>query len=259
MSITAKTRLLSKFTVLILLSFFLWSFSRGAATPAVFQQHLIEIAVRQLPETEGRIPVELRCGQAVLSAPNIIENFNCTLRNNSAQSMRAANVVYTIHYEQDGTPKSTSYDSTIDTRIHPDFENSTKLIGPGEESSNVGPPGPVASESSTQITGVEIAIDFLEFEDNSVLGPDREGSRIINSMREGAKKYRNWLKAAYERNRRSVDSLVGLLDAEDIPSDIRAKDSYEELGAKSYRSRMRKTQRTKGKANIEKILSKDIG
>jgi len=253
-----RYRLLSKFTVLMLLSVFLWSFSHGEAPAPSGQAQVIEVIARQLPEREGLIPVELRCGYATLSAPNILENFTCKLRNNSSRSLTAASVVYTIQYEEKGVSKASSYDSTIDTRLNPDFANTTKMIGPGEESSSVGPPGPVSSGSATIIKGIEIAIDFVEFEDSSVLGPDREGSNIINGMRLGAKKYRTWLRSEYERNRRSVDAIVPLLDGENISSDVQTANSYEELGAQQYRSRLRKMHRTKGKAEVEKILSSGV-
>ena len=74
-------------------------------------------------------------------------------------------------------------------------------------------------------------------------------------MRVGAKKYRAWLRVAYERNRNSIDAIVPLLEGENISSDVQTANSYEELGAQQYRSRLRKMHRTKGKADVEKILS----
>lgn len=253
-----RYRLFSKFTVLMLLSVFLWSFSRGAAPAIPAQAQVMEVIARQLPQHDGLIPAQLTCGYATLSAPNIVDHFSCKLKNNSNRSITAANVIYTIQYEENGISKASSYDSTIDTRLNSDFAN-TKMIERGEESTSVGPPGQVSSGSSTIIKGIEIAIDFVEFEDNSVVGPDREGSNIINGMRVGAKKYRTWLRSEYERNRHSVDAILPSLDNEgDIPSGVQTTNSYEELGAQAYRSRVRKMHRTKGKAEVERILSSGV-
>lgn len=254
-----RYRLFSKFTVLTLLSIFLWSFSHRAASTPSRQAQVMEVVARQLPQRDGLIPVELTCGFATLSAPNIVNNFSCELKNNSNRNIKAANVIYTIQYEENGISKATSYNSTIDTRLHPDSANTARMIGPGEKSSSVGPPGQVSSGSSTIIKGIEIAIDFVEFEDSSVLGPDREGSNIINSMRVGAKKYQTWLRSEYERNRHSVDAILpSLNDDGDIPSSLKTTNSYEELGANAYRSRLRRMHRTKGKAEVEKILRSGV-
>jgi hypothetical protein len=120
----------------------------------------------------------------------------------------------------------------------------------------VGPPGQVSLESSAIIRGIEIAIDFVELEDNGVLGPDREGSNIINGMRVGARKYRTWLKSEYERNGHSVDAILSSLDDDgDIPSSVQTTNSFEDLGARACRSRLKKMHKTKGKAELERILS----
>jgi hypothetical protein len=254
-----RYKLLSKFSILIILSVFLWNFSRGAAPAQSSKTKTMEVVTRQLAEHEGRIPVELVCGYATLSAPNIVQGFTCKLRNSSNRGISAASVIYTIQFEEDGSSKATSYDSTIDTRLYSDFSDTTKVVGPGEESTSVGPPGQVSLISSATVTGIEIAIDFVEFEDSGVLGPDREGSNIINGMRGGAKKYRTWLRHEYERNSLSVDAVLPSLDDDgNIPSGVQTTSSYEELGARAYRSRLKRAHRTKGKAEVEKILSSGI-
>jgi len=226
----------------------------SAVTQSAQGLQTMSVVPTQLPSDHGYIPVELRCGLATLRSSNIIEGFSCVLHNNSDKRIRAADVRYSIAIDQLGTSNTVTYDSTFETSLHPDFFGMIKLIGSGEESGNMGPPGPISYESGS-INRIEIAVDYVEFEDGSFTGPDRQGSKIIKDMREGARKYGAWLKTQYKLKGRSVESIVPLFETEQIlPNDIDLSTPDQESGAKQYQGQLRKLFRTKGKSEIARIV-----
>src|SRR6266446_752892 len=159
----ANYKIAVRLVVLILLSLTLWGFSRRRVETQQNEQ-FIPIAITNQPEpVNGTVPVEIRCGKAHLTSPSRLEPFSCTLKNNSTQSVTAANAVYSVILEtSEGTVKET-YNSTVDALVHPDFKQSNKLIGTGDETT-VGPPGPSFYPNAI-VKGIEIGIDYVEFED----------------------------------------------------------------------------------------------
>src|SRR5689334_8333223 len=61
----------------------------------------ITITGRLQPDN-GLIPAEIQCGTAHLSSPNTLERIDCSLKNNSAKSVTAANVIYTVVLQTSG-------------------------------------------------------------------------------------------------------------------------------------------------------------
>lgn len=252
MSRTVKYRLLGKALVLVFLSFCLWTFSSVAKPTQQGEQRMAVTAI-QLQADQGITPVELRCTPGLLSAQNVLESFRCVLKNNTNKAITAADVSYSLTIEQNGSEAKTSYASTIDTRLHPDFASTSKPIGPGEESGNLGPPGPISFENAV-IKGIEISIDYIELADGSTLGVDRQGSRIIRTMRGGAEKYKKWFRARYTQSGKSLTSIASLLYDQPLPSELQLSSADEEQGAKAYRKRLKKMYENKGSSEVEKYL-----
>src|SRR6476619_2862002 len=117
MSNAASYRLVGKLGVLVLLSIFLWKFSGSAAIPQE-KDRVVPINVNQLRNDSGSIPVELVCGNVRSSAPNILDSFTCTLKNNTEKRISAANAIYSVVIEREGLEERESYDSTIDSIFH---------------------------------------------------------------------------------------------------------------------------------------------
>lgn len=238
--------------MLVFLSFCLWAFSSVAKPTQQGAQHVAVTPV-QLQADQGIIPVELRCTTGLLSAPNVLESFHCVLKNNTNKAVTAANVIYSISLEQNGSEAKTSYASTIDTRLHPDFASTSKPIGPREESGNLGPPGPISVENAV-IKGIEINIDYIELADGSTLGVDQQGSKIIRTMRDGAEKYKKWFRARYSQSGKSLSPIASLLYDQPLPGELQLSSADEEQGAKAYRHRLKKMYENKGSSEVEKHL-----
>ena len=172
-------------------------------------------------------------------------------------NITAANAIYSIVLEQNGSLSRNTVSSTVDALIHPDFSATSKLIGPGNESA-LGPPGPISYSGGAIVQSVEISIDFVEFENGATLGPDKEGSRIINAMRGGAAKYREWLKLRYIMGGRSAAAISSAVEIDQsLSSELQFADPNEEQGAIAYRSRLRKLVKTRGAGEAKKLLDSD--
>jgi hypothetical protein len=94
----------------------------------------------------------------------------------------------------------------------------------------------------------------VEFEDKTTLGPDKNGSQIINSGREGAAKYKEWLVKMYRQEGRSVEAISALLNDEDYPPELGLNDPGLRRGADFYRTRLREARAAQGAAEIKKLL-----
>ena len=231
----------------------LWAEPTHAITQA--QDQFIPVVITdQLPARDGVIPVYLFCGQARLSKPNQLDEFHCAFKNHTNQNITAANIIYSIVIDRNGSTIKDSMNSTVTALVHPDFRATSKLIGPGEDCA-VGPPGPISYTSGAVIKGVEISIDYVEFEDGMSLGPDKEGSRIIKAMRTGARKYRTWLKLRYKDPGESVAAMASDLEREKpLPAELEFADASKQLGANEYRRRLQKIFQTKGASETRRLL-----
>lgn len=215
----------------------------------------LPIVAKQLPSENGVIPVELKCGTAHLIPPGRLEEFSCILKNNTNKNILATNVAYSVIFESDGKEAADTRFHTIDTFVHPDFYEANKSIQPGGESI-IGPPGPSFYADSV-IKRIEISVEYVEFEDKTTLGPNEKGAQIIADIREGAAKYRNWLAQKYDENGRSTKAITTLLQQDQpLPNELGFKNSYQEQGARAYRTRLRHIQETLGAAQIERYLSR---
>lgn len=221
--------------------------------PALEQETEIElpVGVEQLRPEDGMVPVALSCGTASITTPNRLNGFSCTLINNTSKVVVAANLSYSIIYEQGGKEAKDTRSHTLVTSIHPDFYDKAKSIPPGGTSV-------IQSVSLTyedsKIKGVEIHIDYVEFEDNTGLGPNENGSRFINDFRAGASKYKKLLAEKYKGE--SIEAAIDLLQSEHPLPKTEFKSPYEEQGASFYRRRLRKINETQGRAEVQKYLSK---
>lgn len=247
----AAAKLVYKFFALGGLTLCLWAVSARTKEPA--EDTFIPVVITdQLPTKDGIIPVLISCGQARLSLPNRIEEFRCTLKNNTNLNITAANAPYSVVFEKDGATTKDTTNSIVETLIHADFKGESKMIGPGEEFS-FGPPGPITYQSGEIIKSVEIIIDYIQFENGGKVGPDKQGSRIINAMRAGATKYKSWVKHQYNVHRRSLTAL-----ASDIANDNSVLDGLtdqnEQVGAGEYRRKFQKQMRSRGAADIKRLL-----
>jgi hypothetical protein len=258
MNIILGNKLLYRILLLSGLLLCLWAVSTGRKNPQQTDTFIPVVVTEQLPAKDGIIPVDIRCGQARLTAPNRLEEFQCALKNNTSLNITAANAIYSVVIEQNGVVTKDTVSSTVQAAIHPDFRGTNKLIGPGDESS-LGPPGPITYTSGIIVKSVEISMDFVEFENGTTLGRDNQGSRIIKAMRVGAARYREWLKLRYTRGDRSVASISSEVEGDQsLPSELQFADPNEQQGAVGYRSLLRNLFRTRGAGDVKRLLDSKL-
>lgn len=251
-SITYK--LIYRLLVLVGLSLCLWAVSARTKSQQQVDQFIPVVITEQLEAKNGVVPVDIRCGQARLTAPNRLEEFQCSFKNNTNLNITAANAIYSIVLDQNGSVSRDTYSRTAETLVHPDFSATSKRIGPGDES-DLGPPGPISYTSGVIVKGVEISIDFVEFENGTTLGPDKQGSSIIKAMRAGAGKYREWIKRQYKLAGSSVAAISSDIESDQsLPGDLRFADPNEELGARGYQIRLRKLLHNGRASDVKKLL-----
>ena len=214
------------------------------------------VVIKQLPKENGIIPVELTCGQARLANPKEVDGFTCSLKNNTDEDIKAISTVYRIVTEKNGREADTPNYLTIDSMIHPDLvmDHVHQAIPPGGVQ-------PLDVNERTiyddaLIQRVEINIDYVEFGDGNSLGPNVKGSQIIQSIRKGAAKYKNWLVERYRQNGNSVvETIQSIQKQEPLPIGIGLDDMYSRQGAKIYRGHLLKIYDSNGSSELEHILN----
>jgi hypothetical protein len=212
----------------------------------------LPITIKQLQPQNGS-SVELVCGTASVTPPNVLNGFECVLRNNTHKSITAANIIYSTVLEEGGRETKDSRNQILLTYFHPDFYEKEKNIMPG--GSNSLRPGGVFTYHNAVIKGIEVYIDYVEFEDSTSMGPDVEGSKLIKDFRAGAVKYKSWL--AKESKQKAVDTLV-----QSTPSDeelqrpeIGLTNITQKEGARRYGIALRKLYKQRGPTEVQKYLS----
>lgn len=244
-------KLFFRFAILVALSVCLWMSSgvsvKTQQAQAQRDRKSIPVEIIQLDRIGGVIPVELRCADAELSAPNALETLSCVIRNNTTRDITAGTLFTTVIVESKGNTHAISGYDTFDTFVHPDFreEHKTNMIPPGGEYrlNDL----PVSYDPDVVITGVTTSCDFIEFADRTTLGANHRGSRLLADIREGARKYKNWLMQKYEQSGKSIDAIIPLLDnSEPASQEQGIQNDGERSGANMYRNFARRIYRSKG-------------
>lgn len=230
-----------------LLCLSLWMVTSSIANTQQNEQSIPLKITAQLAPVNNVIPAEIQCGAALVNIAGEL-NYNCKLKNNSEKNITAAGIISFVVIEKNGVETGKE-----DSSVFVGFDGFDKGIAPGAEIS-LGPPGPSSYEDFI-IKRVEIAIDYVEFENDIIFGRDSKGSQVVKDVREGATKYKNWVKARYEYNRKSVKSIAPLLESgELLPSDLILPNQNQEIGAKTYRRKLKKKLDTGDDSEVEKIL-----
>lgn len=239
----------------------LWHLS-GKAAPqnsvetASASQNPTEITVEalQLAASDGVIPVELRCENARLPTPNEIDDRHCVIRNNTKPPINAVTLGVSVSVEQFGRILPDTGYLTTDAHIHPDLhaERTSYLLLPGRETT-IRDIQTTFSEGAV-VKGMTVWIDYVEFEDQTPLGPNRVGSRVVAETRSGAEKYKKWLTQKFKERGKSKDSVAYILEMEPSTEELGLGDGYEEQGVHFYQDFARKIHKTKGAEGVVKLL-----
>lgn len=218
----------------------------------------VKVEAVQLDQIGSNVPVELKCGSSVpLKAPNELDGLTCIIKNNTTKRIKAGSVSVIFELEQEGRKEGVSSYDTFDTFLHPDFREDRRdnLIRPGGEYPLRQLP---ASFDNALIRGIRLQIDFIEFEDNTSVGPNRKGSQIIADVRSGAAKAKTWLVRKFNESGKSIEPVVPLLAVnQSLPLDeLGIANESEQSGARLYLGYALRTYREKGAEALTRHLNK---
>lgn len=250
---TEITKVVFRLFTVFLLSLSVWMLTVSIANTRQTERLIPVKILKQLEPLNSVIPAEIQCGTAHLNTSNELE-FICKLKNNSAKKITAAGAIYSVVIERNGVEAKDEHSSVFVNLIGPQFEGLDKATGPGDERS-IGPSGPIAYDDGV-IKGVEISIDFVEFEDNLTFGQDGKSAQVVKDFREGAVKYRDWIKRKYESDQKSGSPIAPLLESgESLPKELGLLNQNQEFGAKAYRRILKKKSDAGGYSEVDKLLS----
>lgn len=264
MSNSPKLRALYTPCILLALVACSWYFSGNtASTISGFQEtqdaeRLLRVETEPLRLVKGAGPVELRCEDAELPAPDSLKKLSCVIKNGTRKTISAATVTISFLLDQDGRPSVDSSYQTMLKSVHPDFREEYKnsLIPPGGELPFEDLP---TDFHGSVIKRIKVQLDYVEFADNSPpLGPNRAGAGIISGMKKGAVKYKEWLVQEYNRRGKSADAIATLIEKDEaIPRAAGIESGDQEQGAIHYRNFARRAYRSKGAEVLKKYLDQN--
>jgi hypothetical protein len=213
----------------------------------------IPVTVRQIPPENGRILVQVKCRDVELVAPDSYETVPCVIQNNTEKAIRAVAAEFKVTTEYRGQQSQDSSYLTLETLLHPDLAlaHRYKSIAPGAERALE--PGP-ASYEGPLIKAVEVRMDYVEFEDGTTIGPNRKGSILVGFSRDGAAKYKEWLKRKYLESGNSTDAIASLLMVKDLPNEVGLTNPNQRTGARQYRNHIREIYATHGASELRKYF-----
>ncbi len=244
---TDTPKFIFRLFILSLLCLSLWMVTTGLANSQQNEQSIPLKITTQLAPVNNVLPAEIQCGAALVNIAGELK-FNCKLKNNSEKNITAAGIISAVVIEKNGVERANE-----DSTVFVGFDGFDKGIAPGAEIS-LGPPGPSFYDDFI-IKRVEVSIDYVEFENNIIFGRDSKGSQAVKDIREGAARYKNWVKASYEYHRKSLKSIASLVkDGELLPSDLILLNQNQEFGAKAYRRKLKKKLDAGADAEVEKLL-----
>lgn len=227
-----------------------WHRNNGFQSP---DSPAIKVVINQPPAQDGVTPIEIIQPTIVSSAPNKLDDFTYTLRNNSKKAIKAVAVVRTINYEEGGKVYAHSVYSTMDTAFYADFGGKSFLPGSQMPMESA---GPLSFDDGVVIKEITLTLEYASYADQTVYGAGGEGERRIKGMREGARRYKNWLTQEYSRAGKSLAAIFPTIQAPGIPEALKL-DSDQTMGADRYRLNLLKTLKTKGAADVENYLKQN--
>jgi hypothetical protein len=229
---------------------FAWHRNTGFQSP---DSAAIKVVINQPPRQGGVVPIEIIQPTIVSSAPNKLDDFTYTLRNNSNKPIKAVAVVRTINYEEGGKVYAHSVYSTMDTAFHTDFGGKPFLPGSQMPMESA---GPLSFDYGVVIKEITLTLEYASYEDQTAYGAGGEGERRIKGMREGARRYKGWLAQEYARAGKSLATILPTIQDRGVPEALKL-DSAQTMGADRYRLNLLKTFKTKGAADVENYLKQN--
>jgi hypothetical protein len=207
---------------------------------------------RQLAAENGIIPVELQDLSLELVSPHTIKETHLNYVNHTRKSITALGFTFEIHILDAGGVERIIPDTLVSDPILTADLHQGKPIGPGEkrEVLNLDADFP----QNIRITGEVVSIDYVEFDDGTSLGPNKHTLATINANREGAARYKQWIRSEYQKHDRNVLAIVPLLDDRTVPASLGLTGTANG-GANMWRLHLKQHYEAHGKEGLEEILN----
>jgi hypothetical protein len=211
-----------------------------------------EATARQLMPENGVIPVELQDLRLELISSHTIKETRLNVLNHTRKTITAVGLTFEIHFLDAGGIERVNPDTlTVDYLLTADLHK-VKPIGPDQKGEMLNLDADL--QPGFRITGEVVSIDYVEFDDHTTLGPDKHTSATINAYREGAAKYKAWIRSEYQKHDRNVSAILPLLDEKTLPSSL-ALTGKASGGANVWRVHLKEHYQTHGKEGLEEILN----
>ncbi len=212
----------------------------------------LQVEVNQLPTDSGVIPVEIKDVKTRMSNPSELTELSFVVKNNSSKAISSVVVIFGLITEKNGQLFVDHHFVTSDIQVHPDILaiHHFKPLAPGKEKYLDTPSNSYGDGRA--IKGVTLNVDYVEFVDNSTLGPNKMGGRIVTLQREGARLYKNWL--VRESASKDILSIVLTLKNPALPTEIANTSMYLKQGANIYRKHLLRAYES-GHEDIKKFLN----
>lgn len=234
---------------------------RGEAITLLKQStQVIQITTKQLPfdNISNAVPIEILKPFAISKNKNEIEQFSCVIKNNTNKNITATILAITAVLDEGGKEEFDTYLLTTDSLMHADIkeERGLKETEPAN-SQLLQLPGLISFNESALVKSIIIEIRCALFADNTSLGYDFNGEYAarIRLIREGASKYKQWLRTQSNELKIPFSELLKKNSARDLPEN-EFSNKYLREGADVYRRWLLKVHNTKGFEAAEAYLKK---
>ncbi|NOT60344.1 MAG: hypothetical protein HOP19_08985 [Acidobacteria bacterium] len=196
-----------------------------------------EVTAKNLQSDTGEVVVFLEEAKVNATTPQRLDGYSCSVRNASGKSIKALTLLWIFRTINNGTESGISERVSFNSLVHPDLRESG--FGRPLEPEQTIPlnAGTITKWDKARFLRAEVSVEYVEFEDGMKLGEDHNkiASSKLQQTREGAEKYKQWLKTQYLQKGKSVDALLEILQGAGMPPDLAVSPGGEMSGAQMYR------------------------
>ncbi len=198
----------------------------------------VDVVTKDIRSDAGDIVIAIENAKVDLTKPNQLDGYSCIVRNGGRKSIRALSLLWTFKTINNGVESGTSEHASFNSLVHPDLRDNGfgKPLESGQSISVSG--GTVTKWDKALFQRAEVSVEYVEFEDGTTLG-EGDNSKLaalkLQATRDGAEKYKRWLKAQYLQKGKSVSTLLTTLKDAGLPVEMTVSPSGEMGGAQLYR------------------------
>ncbi|MFV0387322.1 MAG: hypothetical protein ACK5NT_01095 [Pyrinomonadaceae bacterium] len=217
-------------------------------------QDEIPIRITNLKDENGNTPIEIQCNGIQVPKQDNILRTDCRIRNRSSKKLLAIGINYTV-VSRSSSGEESGYTRLLAVIPEVDSDFSRSKLQRTFNDIPISFPSTELNPNST-IVRVEIEPVHAELKGEVIekIGSNAESESMISDFKKGANVYRKYLKATYNKNGKSLDSITPLL--EDDVSNIGGQfNFYQKAGARKYQKNFKSFYKKYGAQEAEKLLA----